>query len=437
MPGEDPKQTEINDLLMRKYTLLKQEALIVMGFYKHHKTSFQLLVTGVLGVLGLVATQKIPEPSAGNWFLWWAFATLLWVVVLYLAFDVWETQYHMALLGERLATIEQRLNRNLSERVFIWETGVPPKYWTRFKPLPSLVNPDWFLSAWGAALFLLTAVIAPGYIYFRLWNLLDAPGERLARAIILAGFISSVACSLVSILIGIQVLLRMRGQIRNDFNKMLSTPLDRSIIQSETTNQRKFSPIASLVIVLGVLLSAAASYVEGTFTDKSVTIGFVEHGGMWGDLIIMAAVGGIVFPHLVKKWSFTLFSIAIALIITVVAHSEWAQMSQREGITGHIFPTHATGLWYHDISIAGWLHVAVMGGLSALIIMYVVSPVPRKIVLIVSILLTAQVFVGTVEPGWFCTGRLWTLKNFMVPMISTVLIWTVALIKRRSTAKEG
>src|SRR5437867_856243 len=97
---------------------------------------------------------------------------------------------------------------------------------------------------------------------------------------------------------------------------------------------------ASLVLVL---LSGVASVAEGTFTSKRVTIGFLNHGGMWGDLIILSVVTGALWPYLSKSMPTVLPVLSFALAIAIGAHAQWANWMQSEGITGHIFPAHRTG----------------------------------------------------------------------------------------------
>ena len=82
----------------------------------------------------------------------------------------------------------------------------------------------------------------------------------------------------------------------------------------------KFSFVSFAVIVLAVVVSGFASFVDGTLTSKRVTMGFLNHGGMWGDLIIMSTVAGFVVPHLVRSRVVVLSALCIAVAVTVIAH---------------------------------------------------------------------------------------------------------------------
>jgi hypothetical protein len=191
----------------------------------------------------------------------------------------------------------------------------------------------------------------------------------------------------------------------------------------------KFSLPAFIVTVAVVIISGVASFIEGTLTNKKVTMGFLNHGGMWGDLIIMSVVTGLAFPYFVRSRILVLSSLFIALVVTIIAHVQWAKSFRHDGITGHMFPTYETGIWYLDISGAGWMHVLLMAMLLMVILMYAVSPLPVNVLVAVSLLLTAHVFLATVQPGWYCTGELWTWRNFGAPLFVTILIWSIAILK--------
>lgn len=194
-----------------------------------------------------------------------------------------------------------------------------------------------------------------------------------------------------------------------------------------------FSFIAFLVTAAAVVISGVASFMEGTLTNKNVTMGFLNHGGMWGDLIIMSLVNGFVLPYIARSRFVVFAALFVACVVTIITHTKWAEGMRIDGVTGHMFPTHQAGVWYADLSIAGWMHVLVMAILLTVVLMYAVSPTPANVVLTVSLLLTAHVFVGTVQPGWYCTGELWTWINFGPPICATVLIWIVAALKIQHT----
>jgi hypothetical protein len=191
----------------------------------------------------------------------------------------------------------------------------------------------------------------------------------------------------------------------------------------------KFSLTAFIVTVAAVVVSGVISFMEGNFTSKNVTMGFVNHGGMWGDLIIMSVVTGLVFPYLIKNQICMFSALFLALTVAIIAHIFWAKGMQSEAVTGHMFPSHKTGKWYLDICGAGWMHVLVTTMLLAVIFIYAISPLPKNVIIATSLLLTIHVVIASVQPGWYCTGELWTLKNFVPPLVVAALIWSIAVLK--------
>jgi hypothetical protein len=191
----------------------------------------------------------------------------------------------------------------------------------------------------------------------------------------------------------------------------------------------KFSFGAFFLTLSLVVLSGAVSFAEGTFTNKKVTMGFMNHGGMWGDLILLSCVAGLVFPFFVKSRLLIMASLFLALALTIVAHVQWGHWARTDGVTEHMFRGEKTGNWRSEMTAAGWMHVVVMTFLLATCSMYVLSSTPGKVVILVSFLLTIHVFVATVQPGWYCTGKFWTWRNFGPPLFASGLIWTVAAFK--------
>lgn len=191
----------------------------------------------------------------------------------------------------------------------------------------------------------------------------------------------------------------------------------------------RFSSTAFSCTVLAVIISGAISWAEGTLTNKRVTMGFLNHGGMWSDLIVMPVVMGLAVPYFVRNRSLVISLLLFALVVTVIAHILWARWFRADRITGHIFPSHETGTWYLDISTAGWMHVLVMTLLLAAMFMYSLSPLPVEAVVGISLLLTVHMFIATLQPGWYCTGKLWSWTNFGPPILATFAVWSIAMLK--------
>src|SRR5437016_5176601 len=141
----------------------------------------------------------------------------------------------------------------------------------------------------------------------------------------------------------------------------------------------KFSFAPFLVTALLVVASGVVSLLEGTLTNKRVKMGFLNHGGMWGDLILLPVMTGLVYPHILRNRLVIILLLFIALAVTIVAHILWARWARNDGLTGHMLPAHKTGLWYADMSLAGWMHVVVMTVFLTMALLYAVSPTPTNV----------------------------------------------------------
>lgn len=204
-----------------------------------------------------------------------------------------------------------------------------------------------------------------------------------------------------------------------------------------------FSWLAFAIVVLLVLVSGMCAYADEQFFSQSeglrrkslrkfgpITMGFINHGGMWGDLLLMSVVVGMVTPYVWDEHrTLRLILALLALGITILAHVLWAQYFRTAGITGHMWPDHIFRSWWLDMSTSGYLHVAIMTWFLTTIFLYIAYPVSSATVWWVSGLLTVHVFLGTVQPGWYCTRKLWTWGNFAPPLVCTALIWVVAAVK--------
>jgi hypothetical protein len=193
--------------------------------------------------------------------------------------------------------------------------------------------------------------------------------------------------------------------------------------------------------MLYMVMAASVSWREGTFRSGSVTMGFVEHGGMWGDFIILPIVNGLIVPCFprptVKRCLVSSGLAALAILATGFAHAQWDAMGRAAATTDFVFPRHNADVWYQDLSLSGYLHLAYMSVELALVLGYAVMPMSVRRVLLISGLLTVHLIVGQVQPGWYSTGVIWTART-IVPTLATVLLtWLVALYKIRQVSIAG
>jgi uncharacterized Tic20 family protein len=196
-----------------------------------------------------------------------------------------------------------------------------------------------------------------------------------------------------------------------------------------------FSLQTWIVSVVSVVICAVVSWMEGTLTAPYVTIGFLNHGGMLGDLIIMPLINGMIaprFPRLTARRALLLGALFVcALMLAIIAHQQWALIGRTAGITDHVFPRHGPDIWYHDLSVAGYLHVIYMSLELTLLLAYASVHMPRSTVVLVTGLLTIHVVVGQVQPAWYVTRAFPTARTMVPTMASVLVVWMVAFFKTR------
>ncbi|HEY5026940.1 MAG TPA: hypothetical protein VIK39_00905, partial [Candidatus Angelobacter sp.] len=115
-------------------------------------------------------------------------------------------------------------------------------------------------------------------------------------------------------------------------------------------------------------------------------------------------------------------------VFTLFAHQYWAAAGNAQRTTDFVFPSH-TSIWYNDLSVSGYLHVIYMSLELALILLYLLIPLPPRRILWITGLITAHLVLGQVQPAWFATHKIWTAGT-MVPAITTVLLtWLTGVFK--------
>lgn len=113
---------------------------------------------------------------------------------------------------------------------------------------------------------------------------------------------------------------------------------------------------------------------------KNVTISF-------SDMFVLPVIAGLVYPYLVFKW-WWLGILVIAIIATYFFHKGWWPGNQEESklFHDHIFEymSHSKGeknQWLKDMTVAGWLHVVYMIILIVIVVAFVVTSMPDKVVI--------------------------------------------------------
>ena len=220
-----PKRRE--DLLFRKYCLLKQEVWLYIGFYKSHVRNFQIGAGALLAAFYYLLSNPSFQPSASNWGAWLAFGVLICVVANYLLLDVLDALYQLILLGQRMTIIEDQLNRLHDTRVLFWETCVVPRFYGKAFPVRGVPNPNAPFSFSGLMLVIAVGLAVPCLILRAIWTLPTANTASVLRPLVTVAMVFAAALTVYSIYIAFVLLLRMRNRVRPVFLEFSEAPLPK------------------------------------------------------------------------------------------------------------------------------------------------------------------------------------------------------------------
>ena len=154
-------------------------------------------------------------------------------------------------------------------------------------------------------------------------------------------------------------------------------------------------------------------------------MGFANHGGMWSDLVLLSIANAAIVPHLTVGWW-----IAGALLVSTIA-SVWVHIywCHAYGNGDHMWPAHHHVSWWRDLSWSGWAHVLYVAGELTLLLGFLLYPMPTDVVVLVTAIFTVHVPIGLLQPRWFLTGHIATVRE--QPLLGPLLIalWAVTFVK--------
>ncbi|MEZ5285407.1 MAG: hypothetical protein R2712_11500 [Vicinamibacterales bacterium] len=176
-----------------------------------------------------------------------------------------------------------------------------------------------------------------------------------------------------------------------------------------------------------VAVSGAVAYAEGHWRRRpGLDLGFADHGGMWGDALLLPVANGVIVPWLPAAWWLTL-PVLLAAGAAALLHAAW-HGGTRGGFRDHMWPTRPASHWARDLSWAGWCHMAYVTGQIAILVAYAVTTVPPAVVLMVTIVLTLHVPLGLLHPSWSATGTV-PRANLRLLAAAIVAAWMVGVGK--------
>jgi hypothetical protein len=183
------------------------------------------------------------------------------------------------------------------------------------------------------------------------------------------------------------------------------------------------------VSVLAVIVSGTAAWLEGNWRRRpGLAMGFADHGGMWDDMILLPIANAVITPHLAEgRW--IVAAVVLATAASVFVHIHWYRGHRDSHSPEHMWPSRPFGTWLRDLSIAGWLHVLYVIGELSLLVGFLLHPMPPAVVALVTAIFTIHVPIGLLQPRWFLTGRIATLREQPLLVPCVLALWIVVAAK--------
>jgi hypothetical protein len=212
-----------------------------------------------------------------------------------------------------------------------------------------------------------------------------------------------------------------------------------------------------LISAAAVVVSGAVAWAEGHWVRRDrLAMGFANHGGMWSDLVLLSMANAVVVPHL--TWGAWIIGGALVSgLASLWVHAFWYHPPSPTGtpVNGdewlasdghdeahfrppgeeappagdHMWPTHAYGSWWRDLSWSGWAHVIYVTGELTLLVGFLLHPMPSEVVMLVAAIFTVHVPIGLLQPRWYKTGHIATASEqpLLAPLLLT--LWAVTMVK--------
>jgi|GEM_PF-6013366 len=215
------------DLLMAKYSILRQETIASINNYKSHVKYFQIIVGIIIAFVG-VSTEKGGQFTFLNNITFWIFAMFVaTTVVSYVALDVVQSIYSMMAINARLTVLEEMINTLANERLLAWESELSSLFHGGFTPAPGLIQPGALLIAYEVLLIIVGLFSIPIFISINFWNL-------LANDVWVAGYL--VEGTLYSLFSMFLLVYSSHGaiiRVREEGPKMIRERIGRKPVQYE------------------------------------------------------------------------------------------------------------------------------------------------------------------------------------------------------------
>jgi hypothetical protein len=191
----------------------------------------------------------------------------------------------------------------------------------------------------------------------------------------------------------------------------------------------EWSWAAWMLSVAAVLASGGIAWAEGNWKSRpGLGMGFSNHGGMWGDLVLLPIANAAIVSHL----SFGVWiapAVVMATLASIAVHVHWGARGKGPRSGDHMWPAADRTSWSRDLSWAGWAHVLYVIGELTLLLGFAVHAMPGFVVLLVAVIFTLHVPLGLLQPRQFLTGRIASLREQPLLFALLIVLWTAAAFK--------
>ena len=191
----------------------------------------------------------------------------------------------------------------------------------------------------------------------------------------------------------------------------------------------EWSWAAWVISVLAVVISGAIAWAEDSWRRRpGLAMGFVDHGGMWSDLVLLPLANAAIVPHLVPGVWIAAAAL-VALVASLWVHVHWYRGGKPAHAGEHMWPRRERHTCWGDLSYAGWAHVVYVAGELTLLAGFLLYPMPSEIVIFVAAIFTIHVPIGLLQPRYFLTGHIATVgeQPLLAPLLLT--LWAVTAVK--------
>jgi hypothetical protein len=184
--------------------------------FKNHVRNAQILLTGLVAAISFLWTTNRLQFDDQSKYIWMGFAIFLTTVTFYFVHDTLEANFAVQALSERIATIEDQINRLLDTKVLIWESVVAKKFWTPLRPAKGILHPIPIMMFY-EVLMIIMIIGFTLFVYVRIW-MLPTSGTCLKIGLALSALYSAG-----SLLLSIYVWRGINRTLRKEVRKLIDS----------------------------------------------------------------------------------------------------------------------------------------------------------------------------------------------------------------------